>query len=360
VLGLSAGRVGVGLSVGGVVGLLGSVPVGIVADRLRTGSVYIGLQVLRGLAFTGFCLVHGFGPFVAVCACTGLTEAALPPVGQAVVGATVPAEDRVDTLAKVRALRNLGFGLGALVATAAIGSGANRALLALVATNAASYFVVAGLLARAGVAAVAVPVDGARAVSWRFTPDRRYLLATGLSGVLAVHSTLLVVALPLWFAGHTPVPRALIGVLVAVNTAMAVLLQARFAAPCRTVPGAARGAVLAGAALAGFAGLCLLAHVAGPALAVLVALAAVVLLTCGELWQSASGWTLSYELADPNRRTAHLAVFQLGGSVQAALAPLLITNLLLPSPLGWPVFAVLVLTAGLLTPLVVRAGARAR
>lgn len=52
----------------------------------------------------------------------GLTEAALPSQRQAVVGATVPGDERVDTLAKVRAARNAGLGLGALAATAAVGA----------------------------------------------------------------------------------------------------------------------------------------------------------------------------------------------------------------------------------------------
>ncbi|HEY1618834.1 MAG TPA: MFS transporter [Streptosporangiaceae bacterium] len=353
VVGLSAGQVGLGLSIGGAVGLLGSVPIGLLADRHRVGRVYIWLQVLRGLAFAGYCLVRTFPMFALVSAFAGLTEAALPPVGQSVVGAVVPAADRVDTLAKVRALRNVGFGLGALIATAAIGQGSSVAFLLLVAGNAASYFVIAALLARIGVGKVAVPGGTARR-SFRFVPDRRYLATTGLSGLLAVHSTLLVVAVPLWFARHTRAPRVLVGIMVAINTALAALFQARLARSCTTVTGAVRAAGWSGAALAVFAVACALAHAAGSAtLAIALALAAIVALTLGELWQSASGWTLSYELAQPENRTAYLSTFQLGNSLQSVVAPWVITALLFPARGGWLMFGLIVLAAGLAVRLAV-------
>jgi MFS family permease len=286
VVGLSPAQVGAGLSIGGLVGLIGSVPVGILADRVRAGQVYIWLQVIRGIAFTAYCFVGSFPLFALVSAVAGLTEAALPPVAQSVVAASVPADHRVDTLAKSRALRNVGFGLGAVVATGAIGLGSGHAFRWLVAGNAASYYLIAVLLAAIGVGRVAVPADPSRRRTLRFVPRARYLAVTGLSGILAVHSTLLVVAVPLWFVGHTPVPPVVIGMLVTVNTVLAVLFQARFAQPCRTVPGAVRGALLAGVALAGFGVASQLAHAfTAVAPAVFLAFAAVVLLTFGEMWQ---------------------------------------------------------------------------
>lgn len=355
VVGLSPREVGAGLSLGGLSGLLGAVPVGIVADRLRAGQVYIGLQLLRGAAFAAYCLIHSFPLFALVSVFAGLTESALPPVSQAVVGATVSGEERVDTLAKIRAVRNAGFGLGALAATVAIGEGSAAAFRSLVGINATSYFVVAVLLARIGVGKVAVGADPSKRTRLVFVPDRRYLSLTALQGVLAVHSTLLVVAAPLWFVKHTKVPAVIVGVMVVVNTAMAVLWQARFAKPAATVPGAGKVALWTGAALAAFAIACETAHeVRWTAVAVSIALASVVLLTFAELWQSGSGWTLSYELADPDRRTAYLATFQLGNTLQQALAPWLVTTLVFPATAGWLAFGAIALAAGVLTRMMVR------
>jgi MFS family permease len=355
VVGLSASRVGLGLSLGAAAGLVCGVPIGLLADRIPAGRVYIALQVLRGVAFTAFCLVGSFPQFAAVCVLAGITEAALPPVQQAVVGVSVPGEKRVDTLAKVRAVRNVGFGLGALIAAAAIGHGTKTAFLILVAGNAASYFVVAAALWRIGIGKVAVHVQRAARQTIRFVPDARYTLTGLLSGILSVHSTLLVVALPLWFAVHAKMPEALVGILVALNTLMAVVFQAGFARSSTTLPGAVRTALWAGLALAGFGIASQFApHLHATAAVIAVAFAAVILLTLGELWQSASGWSLSYELADPDRRTAYLSTFQLGQSLQAALAPWLITTLIFPATAGWLVFAAILAGAGLATRLTAR------
>ncbi len=342
---LTPGQVGAGLSLGALAGLLGSVPVGLLADRARAGHVYIGLQVLRGLAFTGYCVVKTFPLFALVSVFAGLTEAALPPVQQAVVGAVIPGEARIDTLAKVRAVRNVGFGIGALLASAAIGDGSRLAFLVLVGGNALSYFLVAAGLARAGIARVTVSAGNPPRAT-RFVPDLRYTLTSVLFGVLAVNSTLLVVAMPLWFTRHTTMPAPLVGVLIAVNTVMAILMQVRIARRAGTVRGAVRAAALAGLALAGFGVACQAAH-AVPSLAIVLAFAAVILLTLGELWQSAGGWTLSYELADPSRRTAYLSTFQLGNSLQAVVAPWLILNLLFPTPGGWLIFSVVIAATGI-------------
>ena len=67
VVGLSVGQVGAGLSIGAIAGLVGGVPVGMLADRLRVGHVYIWLQVLRGFVFTAFCLVDTFPGFAGAC-----------------------------------------------------------------------------------------------------------------------------------------------------------------------------------------------------------------------------------------------------------------------------------------------------
>lgn len=348
VVGLRAGQVGTGLSAGAAVGLLGAVPIGMLADRLRTGHVYIGLQLVRGVVFTALCLVDSFWPYVICCVFAGLTEAALNPVLQAIVGAVVPDADRVDTLAKVRAMRSVGFGLGALAATAAIALGSRAAFLVLIAGNAASYFGIAARLAHIGIGRVAVVADRAK-VPRRFVPDGRYTLTGLFAGVLSVHLTLLVVAVPLWFVRYTTMPPAVVGILVFVNTALAALLQARLARSSTSVRGAVRAALYAGLALAGFGIASQLAHrPLGTVPATALAFAAVILLTFAGLWQSASSWSLSYELADPRHRTAYLSTFQLGQTLQQALAPWAITVLLFPAPGGWFLFGVITVAAGLL------------
>ena len=91
-------------------------------------------------------MVRSFPVFVVVACAIGLAGAAVPPVSQAVVGAAVSSEDRVDTLAKIRAVRNIGFSVGALVAAAAIQHGSKDSFIFLIAGNAVSFVIAALML----------------------------------------------------------------------------------------------------------------------------------------------------------------------------------------------------------------------
>jgi len=359
IVGLSAKAVGAGLAVGGVTGLVLTVPVGVVADRVGAGRVLIALQLWRAACYVGFCLVTNPVQFIVVAACIGVADGATPPNHQAVVSAMVSGAQRVDTLAKVRAVRNMGFGLGALAATVAIGNGSRVGYLILVAGNAVSFVVTAVLLGRIGAAARSSRASGEPAATGqrngRVPP--RYLAATVLNGVLSLHMTVLGLGLPLWVAGHTRVPPILLGPLIAGNTVLSVLLQARLARPATELPGALRCAARAGSALAACAvALQLAGRVSWSIVACAITVLAVVLLTLAELWQSSAGWTISFELAPAAQRGRYLSVFQLGTSLQAIVAPIVITGLVLPSRIGWLALGAIVIACGIAVPRVVEPG----
>jgi hypothetical protein len=80
-----------------------------------------------------------------------------------------------------------------------------------------------------------------------------------------------------------------------------------------------------------------------------------VALTCGELWQSAAGWQISYALSRRDRQTEHLATFQLGTALQAIVGPAVVVGMIFPSELGWVCFALVTAGAGLLVRPAVRA-----
>ncbi len=220
--------------------------------------------------------------------------------------------------------------------------------------NAVSFVFAAALLGRIGAAAARPPTKplppaGSRQPRVRVPP--RYLRATVLNGVLSLHMTILALGLPLWVAGHTRVPPVLLGPLIAGNTVLAVLLQARLARPAAKLPGALRCAVRAASALAACAvALQLAGRASWPVAACAVTVIAVVLLTLAELWQSAAGWTISYELAPAAQRGRYLSIFQLGTSLQAIVAPVVITGVVLPSRIGWLALGAVVMACGLAVP----------
>lgn len=347
-LGLQPDQISWGLSLAGIIGLLGTLPSGMLADRFGPGRIYVALQAWRGFGYLAYGLIDSFPAFLIVAACIGLVDGAIPAINQAVVGTAVSSKERVDTLAKIRAVRNVGFSAGAILATLAISLGSREAFLLLVLGNAASFFIVAIMLVRTGLARGATTWVLPRRQTG-FSLDLRFGAAAFLNGILSVHLTLLTIGLPLWIAEHTNVPVVMIGVLITINSVMAATLQARFAAPAAEIPGAVACAQRAGLALATCGLLALvMSQVSLAWLGILLAVAAVVAMTCGELWQSAGGWTISFELAPPERQAQYLATFQLGTSLQTILGPWMIIELVFPSHFGWLGFAVTTVLAGVL------------
>lgn len=357
IVGFEATEVGLALTVGGAVGLASATPVGLLADRLGAGRMLIGLQLLRAAAFLVYCTVTTFIPFLVTTAVLGVVEAVVSPINVAVIGAAVGEDDRIDTMAKSRAARNVGFGLGAVVAGVAIGIGSRPAFLALIAADAVSCVLTAMGLHRVGVTRLAPRLERPSGARRFAVPNLRYLSAALCNGVLSIHTTLLFLGLPLWLSEQTSVPAVMVSVCVTINTLMAVLLQASFARPAVSLTGAARCMYAAGAALAI---MCVtaatMAWVRAPLVASALAILATLALTAGELWQSAGEWKISYSLADPLRRSQYLTTFSLGTAGQRVVAPALVTGGIIAGPAGWLVLGVVLLITGRVFPAIARAG----
>jgi len=166
--------------------------------------------------------------------------------------------------------------------------------------------------------------------------------------------TLLSVGIPLWIVTRTPVPPQLTGVTVLVNTVLVVLFQVRASRGCEDLTVAAHRMRWSAAALAACCLLLGLSAGAGVMVATVLVLAAVVLLTAGEMWQSAGSWGVSYELAPAERRAEYLSVFSLGSTAQSIVGPALLTTVVMPhGTLGWLGLGVLLLGTGLVLPVVV-------
>jgi hypothetical protein len=267
---------------------------------------------------------------------------------QALVGQAVTQEDRVRTMATMRAVRNVGMTIGALLGTLALALDSRPVYDGVVLLNAASFVGLAALAA--SLSARAGAGSARRIVSMRVLRDTPYLLLATLNGILSLHMTLLSVGVPLWIAEHSHAPKAIIAPLLIVNTVLAVGFQVRASRGADTVTGAAVRMRLAGAALA----LCCLLLAAVPPLPVVAAIpllaAAMVALTCGELFQSAGAWGVSYQLARDEEQAAYLSVFWLGVSVQQILGPLLVAAVLFAGSSACVGLAALMVLVGLAVP----------
>jgi uncharacterized protein involved in propanediol utilization/MFS family permease len=358
-VGLTAGQVGVGLTLSGVVGLVATPPWGRAADRWGARRTVVVLLLARALAFLLYTLVASFAAFLAVAAFLGFVEKASAPVQQTLLGEMVAADRRQRAMAIVRSTRNVGFALGALIAASLSSLPALGGYDAVVAVNAATFTVAAVLVAT-------IRAGGARSSATRREParsqplrDRRYLALTAVNGVLTLHMSLLSVGLPLWLVEHTSGPVTLVPALLVVNTVLAVVLQVPVAGRVRSSRDAARALALAGAGIAACClALALAPRVDGVAV-VAVALAAMLGLTAAELTQAAAGWDLSFRLAPESRRGHYLGVFSLGVTAQTIVGPLLLTGVVFAcGGWGWAALAGAAVAVGLLASPALRSDPR--
>jgi MFS family permease len=357
-VGIPGAEVGFILTVAGLGSLAAAIPAGLLVDRFGPRPVLIGICLWRACGLLAYCWSHDLVSFVVVTCVLAVADRASPPVTQTLVAAVVGAPRRVTTMAEMRALRNVGFAVGALLAGLALAADTHGAYVAILAGDAASFLVVVVVLARLEVPA-STPTEPTRtraesghaAIALR---DRPFITATLLNAVLSLHMTLLTVGIPLWVIEHTTAPRVILGPLVAMNAAIAVALQVRASRDSSTVAGAARALYRAGLSLAACCVLLAPAPFVLPALGwplpVLLVLATIAL-TAAELWQSAGGWGVSYALAPAQLRGTYLATFNMGVTAQQVFGPALIATLIIPAGTrGWLGLAGALLAVTLLVP----------
>jgi MFS family permease len=360
-VGLSAVEVSVGLSVAAVCGMLASVPLGGLADRIGPRRMMIVLYVWRVVTYGLYALVDSFVAFLLVVCATTMADRASPAINQAMVGELFAKEERLRTMGFLRAVQNVGLSLGALLATFALSWESRAAYDLLALGNAASYVLMACLVrgirpvhddapsgTEAPGAAKRPPAkESGRGRTAHPLKEKAFLALSGCNGVLALHDTVLFVGLPLWVAEHTRAPLSLVSIALMVNTVVTAVSQAWWTRLARTLPRAMRGMVVSGGVLA------LSALAIGPAShlgawqAGALLLIGVLLLTIGENLHAASAWEVGFELSPADARTTYLSVFNLGESARDVVGPMLVVSLVIGmGSWGWLGLAVLFVLAG--------------
>jgi MFS family permease len=365
IVGLTAAQVGIGLSIAGVLGLAAQPAIGWLADRWGPRRVLVLLHLYRATGFTAYVFVDNFTQFVIIAAFLGAGDQAVGPIYQALAEELVGPEKRVGMMARMRMVFNVGFTVGALLAGLAIGRGTRLAFDLLILGNAASFLAAAVLLGRVRVDPSGAPGTTAARKAVRAAPlrlpalrDGRYMAVAAVNGLLTLHIALLGIGVPLWVTGHTQAPKALVGLLLVVNTVLAVLFQVRASRGTENVSGSASAMRKAAVALAVSCALFALASRPGSTpLVVAILVAGLVALTAGELFQSAGGWGLSFALAPDRSRAEYLATFNLGTSAQFVLGPAIVTVAVVGNgTAGWLAMAgAFLLTGSVAGPLAARA-----
>ncbi|HEV2781516.1 MAG TPA: MFS transporter [Actinophytocola sp.] len=325
-VGLSIVQTSVLLTVAGVLSLITTLPLGHLADRLGPREVSVALLALRAAATLGLVL----WPTVPVLyVCTALVQigdrglhAALGALTAAIGGRA-----RVRLQAYLRSATNVGLTTGSLLATPFLAAGSYGAYVTLLMLHAGVVAAAALVLLRTA-RVPPVRVENRKSILTA-TKDRRYLAVTGLHGVLALQYEVLAYALPLWIVYGTDAPHWLISVLFATSAVLVAVLQVPMANAAATVTAAAVLGRRSGAVFLVSTALFGSAHFTHAGVTVAVLYAAVLVHTLGELWQAASSFALSFELADEDAHGQYQAMFALGRGVERAVAPVLLGELCL-------------------------------
>ncbi|MEU9077310.1 MFS transporter [Kitasatospora sp. NPDC048538] len=362
-VGLTPGRVALGLSVAGVCGVCAGVPMGRLADRVGSRRLLLVVGPLEALAVLGYAFVHSFAAFVALACVATVLERGAAAVRSALIARTLPAESQVRSRALLRSVMNAGLVIGSSGAALALQADSYAGYVTVMALDAVTFLGATALLA--GLPdeqltdrqsqSLKAPVARRRTA----LRDRRYLLVTALHAVLELQLPVLTVAIPLWIVLATDAPAAVVAAVDVVNCLLVVVFQVRASRGVGDVRSAAR-ACARGALLLAVGCLCYAAARHGSAaLAAGVVLAGALVHSLGELLTSAGGWTLSLDLADPRAHGEYQGVFMSGQAAAHVIGPLVVALTVVDHGVaGWVVLAGLFVLAGSALPVVTRRAAR--
>ncbi|MFJ3837513.1 MFS transporter [Streptomyces sp. NPDC090054] len=361
--GLSVQQIALALSAAGVAALCAAMPAGFLADRWGPRPMTIAVTIAQALLLSPLLFSGSYLVVLPLVIVLGAADRVNSIARRTLVSHVMGEAARVRTQAYLRSVANTGMSIGALAVAPLLAVGTRPAFLVLVIVTMGSYLVVAVTTTRlpAGVK-LAAPVTGSdtphpelRALRPR--PERRRLAAFTtlglLNGLFALHISILEVGLPLWITKHTDAPAWMVAALAFVNTVLAILLQVLATRGSSSVSGAAKA--LAVSALFTALACVLLTTTAKGTGTLLIAtlVVATVVLTIGELLQSAGEWGLSFGLAPANAQGRYIGAFTVGTTVQDIVGPALVGGVaIVYVPGGWIILAAALMTGSVLvTPM---------
>ena len=336
---LEAWQIGVGITLAAGAAAVTAVPVSALSDRFGPKQSWLFSVAAQGMLFALFPVIKGFYAFALLMVSIELVGM-LGNAGRIVylIEALDP-KTRVITQAFSRSWLNVGWGLGAAVAGAALAFDRPVGYHAMVFINVFVMFLNTVMIRRLP----AAPHKPVRATEGRpkreVFRDRPFLAVAGVLALLTMHGTISLEVAPLWLITHTDAPKWTLAVLTGVNTLMATTLQVAMTRGSHTIAGGRRVTRWAGWVGAACCPVFYLSGLTSAWATVLLLVLATVLVTMSELWQSAAMWTLTAELAPADRRGEYQGAARMLGSVENMLAPAALIALAVTTG-GWGWFVI--------------------
>src|SRR5215472_12591016 len=148
IVGLPATRVGLGLTIAGLIAVVAGPCAGPLLDRFDVRPVVVGCFAASALGFAAYLAVGSFPAFLAVAIVIQFAGRMSRPAGKVLALRAASGQDGVVALAWQRTLTNLGYGVGGLLAGLALLFPGRTPFDLLLASNAVSYVVASVLILR--------------------------------------------------------------------------------------------------------------------------------------------------------------------------------------------------------------------
>jgi Major Facilitator Superfamily len=356
---LTAARTGLALTIALLVSLLASIPTGRLADRRGPRDVFqLALLVLAGAAVSYVFLAHNFVSLLIIAIVDGSALNSSSTSSVALMR-RVAADDATMFRSQVNSVLNLGLALGVATCAVAIQLNTVNAYRALFLGNAVVTLIGAALLGRLP---RSEPLPGAREESpLAAMKDKAFVGYALLSGAMFIQYLILAMLLPVWVVFHTNAPRWSVSAFMIINTLMVFLFQVRVGKNVQTLRRGGAAFRRAGVIfLVSCSAMGLATGLPGWA-ALLLLVGAVVLLTYGELWQSAGQFALDFGLAPAHAQGQYQGLVSTANFAGVALAPFILVGLVLSAGrLGFVLLGAWFAVLGMAGPAVARWGERTR
>ncbi|MFJ3615045.1 MFS transporter [Streptomyces hydrogenans] len=358
VVGLPAVQVGAALTIAGVVGLCAGIPGGHLADRRGARVIMMLALAVQAVSMAALVLVESWASLTIVATVDQIAAA----VGGAAWGALVArvgGERPAMFRAKLRTFVNLGVILGTVGAGLALAAGTRGAYVTLILGNAASFALCSVLL----LLLPRYPVLPAppRQRRWLVFADRPFLTFTALYGAMGLQYPVVSLLLPIWISEHTETPNWTVAALFGVNSAFCVLMQTRIGSRVETPYDGGRAFRVAGLLFLVSCPMMALAAYAPVWAATGLVLGAIFVHSLAEVWESSACFALGFGLAPDHAQGQYQGVLGLGFNAGQALAPAILTTVVLGlGAAGWLLLALFFAALGAAGPSLARWGMRTR
>lgn len=355
IVGLSAQEVGIGLAIAAFGGISASLIFGRLADIWGPRGLAVYLTFICALVDFTYLFANTFTSFVIIATLISFLDRG-GAAGRTVIISRVGGPDgRVRIRAYLRAVTNVGIGLGSFVAGFALIVDEAWAYQVIIIVNAFTTF--AKTYANWKMPFFP-PLPGAKQEkATQALRDKAFVTLTLTNGVLAIHYHMLDLAVPLWVASHTTAPTWVVAAAFLLNTIACVLFQVRMAKGTEN-PIAAGYATRQGSYWLALATGVYAAstYAASPTLATIVILAGAAIHVTGELRQAAGSFGIGYGIPPEHLQGQYQGVWSLSLSASHFVSPIVLTFLCLGLGVtGWFILGAIFLLMGAITPPLVKA-----